>query len=181
MLGLVGLTTRREVHWITEGVARIFAPEWERFAGFVPETLRHLPLVEAYARLLFDPDPTMRARAAHEWCQWEDAHMGLAPGAGPRLQLEDPDFQLQFARLVTHYWANAAFLGETELMDNAHRLNGVPGVLVHGRYDVSGPIETPWRLSQRWETAELVVVDDAGHGGGSLAHAFTEGLVAVTS
>ena len=27
MLGLVGLTTKREVSWITEGVARIFAPE----------------------------------------------------------------------------------------------------------------------------------------------------------
>lgn len=181
MLGLVGLTTKREVQWITEGVARIFAPEWERFAGFVPEALRDLPLVEAYARLLFDPDPGIRAGAALEWCRWEDAHMSLAPGAGPRLQLEDPEFQLQFARLVTHYWSNGAFLGETELMDNAHLLNGVPGVLVHGRYDVSGPIEAPWRLSQRWETAELVVVDDAGHGGGSLADAFTAGLATVTS
>jgi len=181
MLGLVGLSTPREVKWITEGVARIFAPQWERFAGFVPESLRGLPLVDAYARLLFDPDPNVQANAAREWCRWEDTHMGLAPGAGPRLQMESPRFQLQFARLVTHYWSNGAFLGETELMDNAHLLDGVPGVLVHGRYDVSSPIETPWRLSQRWESAELVVIDDAGHGGGSLADAFSAGLDKVTS
>lgn len=181
MLGLVGLTTRREVQWITEGVARIFAPEWERFAGFVPDFLRELPLVEAYAKLLFDPDPDVNAAAAHEWCRWEDAHMGLAPGAGPRLHLESPHFQLEFARLVTHYWANGAFLGDTELMDNVHRLNGVPGVLVHGRYDVSSPIQTPWLMAKTWKTAELVVVDDAGHGGGSLAEAFGDGLAKVTS
>ena len=74
--------------------------------------------------------------------------MGLAPGAGPRLQYEDPHYKLQFARLVTHYWSNGAFLGETELMDECPRLHGIPGVLVHGRYDVSSPIETPWRLSK---------------------------------
>jgi proline iminopeptidase len=181
MLGLVGLTTKREVAWITEGVARIFAPEWERFASFVPAELSDLPLVEAYARMLFDPDPEVCAAAADEWCRWEDTHMGLAPGAGPRLQNEAPSYKLQFARLVTHYWSNGAFLGETELIDNAPRLDGIPGVLVHGRYDVSSPIETPWRLSQAWGTADLVVVDDAGHGGGSLADAFTAGLERVTT
>ena len=44
--------------------------------------------------------------------------------------------------------------------------NGIPGVLIHGRYDVSSPLETAWRLSQRWSTSELHVLDDAGHGGG---------------
>lgn len=180
VLGLVGLTTPREVHWITEGVARIFAPEWERFASFVPEDLSQLPLVEAYYRLLFDPDPDLRAAAAGEWCIWEDTHMGFAPDAGPRLQNADPDFQLQFARLVTHYWSNGAFLGPTELMDNAHRLNGTPGVLVHGRLDVSSPIETPWRLSRAWETAELMIVEDSGHGGGSMTDALIEALHRVT-
>lgn len=181
MLGLVGLTTRREVQWITEGVGRIFAPEWQRFASFVPDDLASMRLVEAYNLMLFDRDPDVRAAAALEWCTWEDAHMGFAPDSGPRLQLEDPEFQLRFARLVTHYWSNAAFLGETELMDNATRLDGIPGVLVHGRYDVSSPIETPWRLSKRWTNAELVVVDDAGHGGDSLGDAFSEGLRRVTS
>lgn len=181
MLGLVGLTTKREVTWITEGVARIFAPQWERFSSFVPPELTHLPLVDAYAEMLFDPDPETCAAAADEWCIWEDTHMGLAPGAGPRLQGEDPAYKLRFARLVTHYWSNAAFLGETQLLDNASVLDGIPGVLVHGRYDVSSPIETPWLLARAWDGAELVVVDDAGHGGGSLVDAFVAGLDKVTT
>ena len=39
-------------------------------------------------------------------------------------------------------------------------------MLIHGRYDVSNPLETAWRLSQRWRTSRLHVLDDAGHGGG---------------
>jgi pimeloyl-ACP methyl ester carboxylesterase len=49
----------------------------------------------------------------------------------------------------------------------AARLNGSPGVLIHGRFDVSGPLVTAWRLSQRWTTCRLQILDDAGHGGGS--------------
>jgi proline iminopeptidase len=68
--------------------------------------------------------------------------------------------------LVTHYWRNAAFLDEDQLLRDAAKLNGIPGVLIHGRYDVSGPLETAWRLSRSWTTSDLHVLDDAGHGGG---------------
>lgn len=168
VLGLVTTTSRREVEWITEGVGRIFPQEWERFANAVPERLRGMRLVDAYAELLFDPDPAVREHAALEWCYWEDAHISLAPGHQPWLRYEDPDFRLRFARLVTHYWRHAAFLGEEQLLRDAARLNGIPGVLIHGRYDVSGPLETAWRLARRWTTSRLHIMDDAGHGGEEL-------------
>src|SRR5689334_7660552 len=71
-----------------------------------------------------------------------------------------------FRPLVTHYWRHAGFLEEDQLIRDAPKLNGIPGVLIHGRYDVSGPLVTAWRLSQRWTTCRLQVLDDAGHGGG---------------
>jgi proline iminopeptidase len=67
---------------------------------------------------------------------------------------------------VTHYWRHAAFLNDGQLVRDAAKLNGIPGVLIHGRFDVSGPLETAWRLSQRWTSSRLHVLDDAGHGGG---------------
>jgi proline iminopeptidase len=166
VLALVTTTSRREVEWLTRDVGRIFPQEWERFAAAVPETLRHLPLVDAYATLLFDADPAVREHAAREWCAWEDAHVSLTPGHRPNPRYDDPEFRLRFARLVTHYWRHAAFLEEDQLLREAPRLNGIPGVLIHGRYDVSGPLETAWRLSQRWTTSRLQVLGDAGHGGG---------------
>jgi proline iminopeptidase len=168
VLGLVTTTSRAEVEWITQDMRRIFPGEWHRFAGAIPERLRHLRPVDAYAQLLFDPDPAVRDAAAREWCAWEDTHVSLAPGHTPDPRYEDPEFRLRFARLVTHYWSNAAFLEEEQLLRNAARLNGIPGVLIHGRYDVSSPLETAWRLSQDWTTSRLHVMDDAGHGGDSL-------------
>ena len=80
---------------------------------------------------------------------------------------QDPEFRLRFARLVTHYWQHAVFLEEDQLIRDAPKLSGIPGVLIHGRFDVSGPLITAWRLSQRWTTCRLRVLDDAGHGGGN--------------
>jgi proline iminopeptidase len=166
VLGFVAITSRREVRWITEDVGRIFPQEWERFANAVPDHLRHLRLVDAYATMLADPDPTVRDNAAREWCTWEETHVSLTPGHAPNPRYQDPAFRLRFARLVTHYWRHAAFLEENQLIRDAARLNGIPGVLINGRYDVSGPLVTAWQLSQRWTTSRLHVLDDAGHGGG---------------
>lgn len=165
VLGAVTTTSRREVEWITRDVGRIFPREWDRFTAAVPTGLRRLPLVDAYAALLFDPAPAIREHAAREWCAWEDTHVSLAPGYQPNPRYHDPEFRLRFARLVTHHWRHAAFLDDDQLLRDASRLDGIPGVLIHGRYDVSSPLETAWRLSQRWSTSQLHVIDDAGHGG----------------
>jgi proline iminopeptidase len=166
VLAAVTTTSPREVEWVTAEVRRIFPREWDRFAAAVPAPLRHLPPVDAYATLLFDADPSIREHAAREWCAWEDAHVSLAPGYRPNPRYDDPEFRLRFARLVTHYWRHAGFLEDGQLLRDAPLLNGIPGVLIHGRYDISSPLETPWLLSRRWITGELHVIDDAGHGSG---------------
>lgn len=167
VLALVTTTSHREVQWITEDMGRVFPQQWERFIDAIPQRLRHLRPVESYARMLADADPIARDHAAREWCAWEDAHVSLAPGHVPSPRYQDPEFRLRFARLVTHYWRHAAFLEEDQLIDGVTKLNGVPGVLIHGRFDISGPLITAWRLSQRWTSSRLQILDDAGHGGGN--------------
>jgi proline iminopeptidase len=162
---------RRETDWITRDMGRVFPREWERFRDAVPADDRDGDLSAAYSRLLHDPDPGVRARAAQDWCDWEDTHVSLAPGAEPYLSVADPAFQLAVARVVTHYWSNGCFLSNRQLLRNAERLAGIPGVLVHGRYDVSGPLETAWELHRAWPDSELVVIGDAGHSGTGLAGA----------
>jgi proline iminopeptidase len=162
----VTTTSRKEVDWITVDMGRVFPREWDRFCDEVPAPLRDQRLVDAYAVLLADPDPAVRERAARAWCDWEDAHVSLAPGHVPSRHFEDPEFRLRFSKLVTHYWRNAAFLEEDQLLRDVGVLDGIPGILINGRLDVSGPLVTAWRLSQGWSTSRLVVVDDAGHGGG---------------
>jgi len=166
VLGAVTTGARDEIDWITEGVGRIFPAEWERFAAHVPAHLSHRRIVEAYAELLADPDPAVHGPAAVAWCAWEDAHVSLAPGATPNEKFQDPAFRVRFARLVTHYWSHDCFLGEDGVRRAAAALDGVPGVMVHGRHDISGPLITPWRLAKCWPTSTLHALDDAGHGTG---------------
>ena len=166
VLGFVTTTSRREVRWITVDVGRIFPREWERFVEAVPLHLRNMPLIDAYALMLEDADETVRDKAAEAWCSWEDAHVSLTPGHKPNPRFKETEFRLRFARLVTHYWRHAAFLEEGQLIRDAPRLNGIPGVLIHGRFDVSGPLVTAWQLHSRWTTSKLHILEDAGHGGG---------------
>ena len=157
-------TTRREVAWITRGMRRYLPEEWTRFRDGVPAVDRGGDLVEAYARLLADPDPDVAARAAREWCAWEERHVGATTAGRHDPRFADPAFRMRFARLVTHCWRHAAWLGDDELVDGAIRLAGIPGVLIHGRADVSGPPEFAWRVHRAWPGSELVLVDGAGHG-----------------
>jgi proline iminopeptidase len=126
--------------------------------------------------MLFDPRPDVCAAAARAWCDWEDVHVSLTPGHIPTPVSRNPMFRLCFARLVTHYGRHAAFLEPDQLIHDAERLAGIPGVLIQGRCDVSGPLESAWRLSRRWRESRLVIVDDAGHGGGP---SFTGAIVSA--
>jgi len=71
---------------------------------------------------------------------------------------------MAFARLVTHYWHHAAWLEDGSLLRDVGRLAALPAVLIHGRIDLSSPIDIPWQLAQGWPSSELVIVDNAGHG-----------------
>ncbi|SDJ20405.1 proline iminopeptidase [Lentzea albidocapillata subsp. violacea] len=168
--------TRRDTDWITRDMGRVFPREWERFRDGVPAGERDGDLAAAYSRLLHDPDPEVRATAAHEWCLWEDTHMSLAPDAEPFLSVAEPAFQLAFSRLVTHYWSHGCFLEEGQVLRDIKLLHGIPAVLIHGRYDVSAPLGTAWALHRAWPGSELVVLGDTGHGGGSM----TAAIIAAT-
>jgi proline iminopeptidase len=68
VLAAVTNTNRRELDWMYRGcVAPVFPEEWERFRQVVPEADRDGDLLESYYRLLDDPDPEVRRRAADEW------------------------------------------------------------------------------------------------------------------
>ncbi len=164
---LTGVTTTRqtEIDWLYKGVAPLFPEQWEAFRNCVPQEHRNGNLVETYAALLAHQDEAVRIAAASAWCTWESALISVHPDYRPSRQWQDPAFQMTFARIVTHYFRNGAWLAENELLNNAYRLNGIPGALIHGRLDLDAPLTTAWELSRVWKTAILHIVQGAGHAG----------------
>lgn len=164
-LVLTAVTTgsREEIDWITEGVGAIFPEAWERFAA---ETRGGERVIDSYARRLRDERPEVRTKAASAWEEWETTHVSLDPNwqAGP--MFESARERENFATLVTHYWSNDCFLpGPLRIRDRISGLAGIPGVLIHGRHDVSGPAITPWSLHKAWPGSVLHIVETEGHGG----------------
>ncbi|MDA8295844.1 MAG: prolyl aminopeptidase [Actinomycetota bacterium] len=169
----------RETQWITRDMGRVFPREWDRFVDLVPESERAGDLAAAYARLLANPNVAVREEAARRWCEWEDTHTSLAPGYEPHLSIRELSWQLVFARLVTHYWGHGCFLADNEVQTNVEKIAHLPATLIHGAYDISGPLDTAWELHKAWPASRLIVVDDAGHFGGSMGEQFTAAITAM--
>ena len=163
---LFGVTTgrRSEFDWTFRGGMATFFPEqWERLRAAVPTAERDGDLVDAYHRLLNDPDAAVRQRAAEAWCLWESATPEWPPTQGLAERFRDPAYAMAFARIVTHYVRHNAWLEDGILLRGASALSKVPGVLVNGRFDFQAPLANAWELKRVWPRAELVVVDNAGH------------------
>jgi proline iminopeptidase len=58
---------------------------------------------------------------------------------------------------------NNSFLEDNQILQQADRLHGIPGVIVHGRYDVVCPLEQAWLLNKAWPKSRLEIIPDAGH------------------
>lgn len=164
VLSAVTTSRRTEADWLYGGVARFFPDAWERFRGHVLEVGSDENVIASYARRMEDSDLAVRQAAAQAWCEWEDAVLSLEPNAvtSPCGTLPN-DEALAFVRICTHYLNHGAWLEEGQLIRNAGRLAAIPGVLIHGRRDISCPIDTAWALSRAWPGVELVDLADSGH------------------
>ena len=170
-------TRRSEVDWLYRGAGRMFPEAWARFRDYAGAEDFRLPtdteppvedLLMAYSRLMDHPDPAVRARTADEWLAWEDAVISMESNGQPGLYSDRPDdAKLAFVRICAHYFANGGFLADGVLIREAGKLAGIPGILIHGRNDLGGPVITAWELARAWPGAELIVIGDSGHTGSS--------------
>jgi proline iminopeptidase len=155
---------RAELDWYyREGASRLFPDEWERFLAPLAPAARHDP-IRGYHPLLTSPDPQVRARAARAWTDWEARTVSTRP---PGLPLPPgvaaSDAAVAFARIENHFFVNDLWLREGQLVEEAGRLAGTPGIIVQGRYDVVTPPVTAFDLHRAWPGSELQIVEDAGH------------------
>src|SRR5215218_9046127 len=143
-----GVTTSRrsEIDWLYRGVGRFLPEQWERFRHGVPEAERDGDLLAAYARLTESPDEPVCAQATADWLAWEDAVISHESQGTPNAYSNRPP-RAQLAFICAHYFSHGAWLEEGALLRDAHRLAGIPGLLIHGRLDLGSPLHTAWDLS----------------------------------
>lgn len=159
----VFLCRPHEIRWFyQEGASRLFPDVWEEFLAPIPVGERG-DLLHAYHRRLTGRDEVARMAAAKAWSLWEGKTLSLRPSAAVIDHFANPFTALSLARIENHYFVNNTFLEPNQLLRDAGRLAGIPGVIVHGRYDVVCPVENAWELRKAWPTARLEIIADAGH------------------
>ena len=154
---------REELDWYyQQGASKLFPDLWEAYLAPIPQGERH-DLMAAYRQRLTGTDKTVQLQAARAWSLWEGQTIRLLPDQANTDKHSLDAFSLAFARIENHYFVHQGWLEEGQLIRNAHRLAGIPGVIVQGRYDMACPAQTAWDLHRAWPEADFHMVEGAGH------------------
>jgi len=155
--------TRAELDWYYQfGVSEMFPDKWERFQAPIPEAERH-EMMAAYRRRLTGSDREEQLRCAVAWSSWEGETITLLPNPDYSDHFYDPEFALAFARIENHFFVHAGWLEEGQLLRDAVKLRDIPGVIIHGRYDMPCPAKYAWQLHKAWPKADFHLIEGAGH------------------
>ena len=155
---------RWELEWFyQQGTDALFPDAWEAYLAPIPEAERG-DLMAAYYKRLTGNNEAEKLACARAWSTWEGTTLSLLPDAERQARFGDDHFAIAFARIECHYFMNKGFFErDDQLLANAGRLKGIPGIMVHGRYDVVTPLKNAWDLKKAWPEAELEIIADAGH------------------
>lgn len=159
----VFLCRDQDIHWFyQDGASRLFPDLWEQFLAPIPAAERG-DLLQAYHRRLTSANELERLRAAKAWSIWEGSTLTLESNPNVIDQFSEVRMALSLARIECHYFVNHCFMEPDQLLRNIDRLSGIPGIIVHGRYDVVCPLDNAWALHQAWPDSEIRIVTPAGH------------------
>lgn len=167
-----------EIRWLIEagGASRIFPDKWQRFVAAIPPAERR-HLLDAYWRRLTSDDAAVRVAAARAWGAWEGGVLTLEDSPESEAEYGSPEIAVSMARLEAHYFRNHIFLEPNQLLRDIDRIRQIPGVIVHGRYDMDCPLQNAFDLHAAWPEAEFHIVT-AGHA--SSEPAIVDKLIAAT-
>lgn len=168
----------QDLHWFyQEGASHVFPDYWEDYLHPIPEAERS-DMIGAYYRLLTGSNELAKMAAAKAWSLWEGRCATLRPNHDVVDTFSDPHLALSLARIEAHYFVHQTFMEDNQILRHADKLEGIPGIIVHGRYDMICPLDNACALHQAWHDSQLNIIRDAGHA--SREPSIVDGLVRAT-
>jgi len=157
------LCREQDIQWFyQDGASHVFPDYWQSFLAPIPVAEQD-DLLAAYYQRLVGGDELVRMSAAKSWSIWEGRCASMHPNPDLVEHLGSPHTALAMARIEAHYFMHDAFLEENEILDGMDALKDIPGVIIHGRYDMVCPVGQAFDLHRAWPGSRLKVIRDAGH------------------
>ena len=161
MLRSVFLGTMNEIKWAFEEGPKIFLPElYKDFVNLVEDKNE---IIESYYKKICIENSKL-----HSWI-WHDYERILSQINPEKSIFEDEKKILERDGLPNspfmelHYIKNNFFMDNNEIIKKAKTLNGIPGFIIQGRYDLICPPINAFNLSKHWESSKLFLINTAGH------------------
>ncbi len=172
------LCREQDLKWFyQEGASHIFPDYWEDFIRLIPEQ-EHDNLMAAYHKRLTGDDELLRMAMAKAWSVWEARCATLKPNHDIVEHFTDPHVATALACIEAHYFVHEIFMQPGQLLQEADQLQGIPGIIVHGRYDMICPLDNAVDLHRAWPDSQLQIVREAGHS--ALEPGIVDALVRAT-
>jgi proline iminopeptidase len=159
------LGTRAELDGaFLNALPRFYPSLSDDFLSLLPPEERAEPL-EGYWRRILDDDPAIHSPFIRAW---HDTEQILSQQAPRHTRLDLASLKSSGAlpstpSMEAHYFQNDCFMTPNQLLEEAGKLTGIPGIIVQGRYDLLCPPATSHALAARWHEAEIRFVEGAGH------------------
>jgi len=151
-LGLIlrGIFTLRkeELNWFYQkGADMLFPDYFEPYKNAIPVEERG-DMMKAYYKRLTGDNEEEKMKCASAWSIWETSTSKLIVDPKYIQKAEDPKWALTFARIEAHFFVNEGWIKDGQLIEDAHKIQHLPIVILQGRYDVVCPAKTSWDLYQ---------------------------------
>jgi len=156
------LCREEEIKWFYEESYIIYPDYFSDYEAVLTEAERK-NRVQAFGKLLNNPDPSIHMPAAISWVTYEARCSNLLYDESSVKHVQQESIALPMARIENHYFQNNIFLPTNYLLENASRLKNIPIFIVHGRYDIVCPLKNAFDLKAVAPHAHLNVVPDGAH------------------
>ncbi|MCJ8339008.1 MAG: prolyl aminopeptidase [Pseudomonadales bacterium] len=158
------LAREQDTHWTFDGggASRLYPDYWSEYISALPVEEGQSTLQLAY-QILTGPDQAAAQNLAKAWGLWEIRCCTLKPDAAFVAAATNDDQCWTLARHEAHFMVNDCFISENQILDNCHKIQHIPTIIVHGRYDIVCPFDNAWLLKQQLTNAQLIVSEASGH------------------
>lgn len=160
------LGSQLEYNWLynKEGAAKFYPEYYRKFIAPLTNKERLDPLRAYHHTLISDNEVTVIA-ASKSWCLWELQLSTLEHHNIGMAQVDDPHQALCMAKISSHFFINKCFITENYILDNIKKIDNIPAIIIHGRFDMICQLSVADKLVQHWENAQLQILPCAGHSG----------------
>lgn len=176
----VFLGRKKDLDWLFKegGVSRCFPEFWQDFIEHVPADKRG-DLIKGYYDLLHGADELRQMSVAKSWGLWEAECSTLEVNPDNEKRFTNAHFATGIATIETHYFINNLFITENQILNNIKKIEHIPAIIVHGRYDMVCPLDNSYALNSLWPKSKLEIIRHAGHAASEPA--ITDALIAATN